>query len=282
MIPPDFGKSTLGRIISQTLKVKVLQTNALASENMGDFAGILTNFDEGDFLLMEDVHMLDKDVAEFLAPAMKDFKMSITVDRGPKARMVNLNLPQFTVFATATRTERIPAAFLSSFEVIEEMAPYSESEFAAMASRFARILGFELEEDAPLQIARSACVSPRGVLNRVRHVENFANAEGALKRVTSSLAAGALKLLPQAPSQKETVQKGLPEVRTVPNTAFIMMWMDRSHPELDDVSNAIKEVCKEFGINALRADDVEHEDRITDLILKHIRESEFLIADLTG
>ena len=32
----------------------------------------------------------------------------------------------------------------------------------------------------------------------------------------------------------------------------------------------------------IRADDVEHQDRITDVVLENIRESEFLIADLSG
>lgn len=66
-----------------------------------------------------------------------------------------------------------------------------------------------------------------------------------------------------------------------PNTAFIMMAIDPNEPILEDVKNGIKEVFQEFGIDAISADEIEHEDAITDRILHEIRESEFLIADLT-
>ncbi len=67
-----------------------------------------------------------------------------------------------------------------------------------------------------------------------------------------------------------------------PNSVFILMSMDPANPSLEDVVNAIKETCTTFELQALRADDVEHQDEITDVILENIRCSEFLIADLTG
>lgn len=66
-----------------------------------------------------------------------------------------------------------------------------------------------------------------------------------------------------------------------PNTAFIMMAMEKGRSDLDDVADTIKRACKAFGITAMRADDIEHEDVITKRIIDQIRTSEFLLADLT-
>lgn len=66
-----------------------------------------------------------------------------------------------------------------------------------------------------------------------------------------------------------------------PNTAFLMMAINDDNPELEDIRMCIKEVFEEFGIEATTADEIEHEEAITDRILAEIDGSEFLIADLT-
>ena len=66
-----------------------------------------------------------------------------------------------------------------------------------------------------------------------------------------------------------------------PNTAFVMMAMDDSKRELEDIETGIMEVFTEFGIEAITADEIEPGEAITEQVLSEIETSEFLLADLT-
>lgn len=75
---------------------------------------------------------------------------------------------------------------------------------------------------------------------------------------------------------------GQSKVTFRPNTAFIMMWMDERNHELEDVHNVVKRCFENIGVSAERADDIEHDGRITEEIINKIQTSEYLFADLSG
>jgi nucleoside 2-deoxyribosyltransferase len=116
--------------------------------------------------------------------------------------------------------------------------------------------------------------------------ELFVDGEGVISSIlgfetVSAVLETWLNPTPQVDTSQHTLgQSG--GVTVIPKTAFIIMQMNRAQPELEDVSNLIKDVCASFGIQGRRADDIEHQDRITDVILNNIAQCEFLIADLSG
>jgi hypothetical protein len=66
------------------------------------------------------------------------------------------------------------------------------------------------------------------------------------------------------------------------NTAFVIMAMDPNNPEFADTYATIQTVCSEFGLRALRIDDIEHTETITERVLAEIEACPYTIADLTG
>jgi hypothetical protein len=108
-------------------------------------------------------------------------------------------------------------------------------------------------------------------------VSDVGKAQRAFEEAAAGISDLVDLLLPAAPN---VCSKGSASYR--PNTAFIMMAIDSKQPELQDVRQGIKDVCEEFGITAITADEIEHDGAITDRILEEIETSEFLIADLTG
>ncbi len=81
--------------------------------------------------------------------------------------------------------------------------------------------------------------------------------------------------------------KGLRKIKNIQNRtpnqnsqqAFIAMWIDSS---VDTVKTSIQKAIKEAGYKPLRIDDKSHNNKICDEILSEIKESRFIICDLTS
>jgi hypothetical protein len=74
------------------------------------------------------------------------------------------------------------------------------------------------------------------------------------------------------PKSKVTVKK---------NKAFVMMSISPEDHRLEDVLSSIKRATRQYGVDCIRVDEIQHSGKITDLILEHIATSEYLICDIS-
>ncbi|HAO77839.1 MAG TPA: Holliday junction branch migration DNA helicase RuvB [Verrucomicrobia subdivision 3 bacterium] len=191
---PGSGKATLANIIARAMGANVKATTGPTLEKSSDLAGLLTNLEEGDVLFIDEIQRLQKFIEKYLYPPMDDFKLDVVIDQGENARSVRLNLPRFTLIGSAEKKEQLTRNLLSRFQIIESMDDYSVDELAAIARRFAKSHNVAIDEDAAGRIARSADGMPLDVLNRLRHVRDYAHVKGDGK-ISLAVAEAALKML---------------------------------------------------------------------------------------
>ena len=202
---PGSGKATLANIINRQMGASGKAISGAAIEKASDLAGLLTNLEEGDVLFIDEIHRLQKTIAEYLQEATT-FHLHIIIDQGPNARRVKLNLPRFTLIGSVERKEQLNRNLLSCFQIIESMDDYSIDELTAIACRFAKSHNVEIDEDAAGKIARTADGTPLDVLNRLRHVRDYAHVRGDGK-ITLEIAEAALKMLAST-EEKQVTSEG--------------------------------------------------------------------------
>jgi holliday junction DNA helicase RuvB len=208
--PAGSGKTTLALLAADNIAYAMSQTvravNGSAIKYAGDLAGMLTNLEDGDLLFVDNIDLLPKTISEYLEPALADFKMDITIDQGPNARSVRLNLPVFTLIATATNKKRLSPMLQACFTTDEELEGYSTAELADITRHDAKCLMLEIDQDATDLIVRSTGGTPSSVWNLIRHIRVYAKIKKSSQRITAEIATEALKLLESNERLEESKQ----------------------------------------------------------------------------
>lgn len=194
--PPGLGKTTLAGIIANEMGVQIRVTSGPAIEKPGDLAALLTNLNEGDVLFIDEIHRLSRAVEEVLYPAMEDNALDIIIGKGPSARSIRLDLPQFTLVGATTRAGQLTAPLRDRFGVILRLELYNPEELAMIVRRSAGILDIYTEEDGALEIASRSRGTPRIANRLLKRARDFAQvmSDGVINRDNAKIALGRMEI----------------------------------------------------------------------------------------
>ena len=172
--PPGLGKTTLANIMATEMGVRTKTTSGPAIERPGDMVAILTQLQKDDILFVDEVHRLSRVVEEVLYPALEDFFVSWVIDKGLKARSMNLSIKPFTFIGATTRYGMVSAPLRDRFGSIHRLDFYGEDDMCTVVRRSTRILGIDAEPDGMAEIARRARGTPRVANRLLKRVRDYA------------------------------------------------------------------------------------------------------------
>jgi len=191
--PPGLGKTTMAHIIAREMGVSIQATSGPALERPGDLMGILSNLEEGDVLFIDEVHRLPRIVEEFLYPAMEEFTINFTVDKGAFARILPFQLNRFTLVGATTRAGFLSAPMRERFGIVHYLDFYLVAELKDIVLRSAGLLHLTIEPEGADEIASRSRGTPRIANRLLRRVRDYAEVK-ADGRITPGVARKALAL----------------------------------------------------------------------------------------
>ncbi len=190
--PPGLGKTTFANVIAAEMRTNIVTTSGPAVERGGDLMGILTNLSRGDVLFIDEIHRLPRAVEEFLYPAMEDFCVNFTIEKGAHARTLRYTLKPFTLVGATTRAGLLSSPLRERFGITHHLDFYPVEELSRVVLRSASILGVTVTDEGAAEIARRARGTPRIANRLLRRVRDYAQVR-AQGQITLEVAREALE-----------------------------------------------------------------------------------------
>ena len=147
-------------------------------EKAGDLAAILTSLEENDILFIDEIHRLNTSVEEILYPAMEDGELDILIGKGPSARSIRIELPNFTLIGATTKAGQLSTPLRDRFGVTHRMEYYKLDELEEIIRRGAELFGISYDQDGITEIAKRSRGTPRIANRLLKRARDYALVKG--------------------------------------------------------------------------------------------------------
>jgi len=176
--------------------VNIKSTSGPAIERTGDLAAILTNLHSHNVLFIDEIHRLNRAVEEVLYLAMEDFGLDVIIGKGPGAKSLRINLPNFTLIGATTRFALLSPPLRDRFGAVYRLDFYDQASIQSITKRSARILQIKSEAGGLQEIARRARGTPRVANRLLKRVRDYAQvmADGIATQAVSVKALNKLEV----------------------------------------------------------------------------------------
>ena len=177
--PQNSGRYTLVKALigEYDLNWKVVPANHLTKTET--VVSILTNLNAQEGIIVRDIEAITQPAAiKLLTGALSHFELPLMIGKGPSARSINLDLPNFTLIATARSPEKVSESLRNCFDTICFFEPYEREDLTEFIQKSAARMQLEITPEGADVIADNCDGKLRAASRILHRMRDFAQVEG--------------------------------------------------------------------------------------------------------
>lgn len=172
---PGTGKTSLGFLIANELKVKIHFINANNIHNQADLISLFSLIKANDIIFIDELQSIDLKIVELLYPMMEDYFIDIPLGKDFNKKSTRIKIPPFSLIASTTSIGKIQKPLLDRFQLVYKMQNYSEKDIIKILNNIVLLKNqTNLVKDIDLEILSKYCKNnPRIAINLLLQVIDF-------------------------------------------------------------------------------------------------------------
>ncbi len=156
------GKTTISLAIANELGVSVKTVLGSNIKTFRDIIPTLNNIKQNEVLFIDEIHRINKRIAESLYTVLEDFRMDLPfkTDSG-EMEIINIDLPRFTIIGATTEIGKLVKPFIDRFKLKFTLEQYTNETIQELLKTNANKLKVNLSLNALQALANASRVTPR-------------------------------------------------------------------------------------------------------------------------